>query len=60
MHVLQPSKFYVNDLSWQILETQNLGCYKTNPIKGNLTLEIQRCSEITWGNLLQALLTGPM
>jgi hypothetical protein len=60
MHLLQPSKFYVNDLSWQILETQNLGCYKTIPIKGNLAFEIQRRSEITWGNMLRALLSGPM
>jgi hypothetical protein len=27
MHVMQPSKFYLNALTWQILEIQNLWCY---------------------------------
>jgi hypothetical protein len=27
MHAMQPSKFGLNALSWQILETRNLGCY---------------------------------
>jgi hypothetical protein len=34
MHVMQPSKFGLNALSWQILETRNLGCYTLlNPAK---------------------------
>jgi hypothetical protein len=44
-----PSKFYVNVLPWQILETQNLGCYKPTSLKRNLTLEIHMRSEMTQG-----------
>jgi hypothetical protein len=44
--------FLLNALSWQILENQNLGCYKPTPLKRNLALEIRTRSEITQGNLL--------
>jgi hypothetical protein len=40
------------DYPWQILEIQNLGCYKPTPLKRNLALEIQTRSETTLGNLL--------
>jgi hypothetical protein len=56
MHAMQPSKFYLNELSWQILEIQNLWCYKPTIVKRNLAFEIQVCLETTPSNLLCALL----
>jgi hypothetical protein len=53
MHTMQPNKFLGECIILAIfLEIQNLGCYRPIPLKRNLSLEIQTCSEITQGNLL--------